>query len=584
MFNKLFALMLFNVLALSVCFASTDNNLQYTYWNPLGSQLLNESVVQSPNKLRESSITMLLSQTEPVSFVLQNTNSNDVEIKSISVVDSKNLNNIKFDFRIVKSWYMGSRNSYIVSKNELANPILTPELLLKDDELIKVDESARVNYIKVFESGHYYYQDISDPHILMPNGAIVSDTNLLRPFVIKSGRGKQVWLNISTNEFVKPGIYSIKILVLYKQNSTLKSLIVPFAVEVLNVKLHDAVLNHSVYYVGQIRDGIKLLSTPKNDKQYIAELKDLKLHGVFYPTQYIGGDSESKIAQYLKIRSSLGFPCDKNYFLNGIAAANVSSLKQLESNVFQLVRIVKENTNCKEPKVYFYGLDEAVGQKLVAESKQWEAIHKAGGYVFTASYAGDIVPNSMEANLDSLIFGATLYNPKSTDVVTMHKLNKEVLLYNFPQTGVPDSFVYRKSYGYYLIKNNFSGAMPFAYQFGFPEQRKKHTVDDLSGGLCFTSSMGYCSVWSNFDDAKFYDHMFTYPTSDGVIDTVQWEGYAAAITDTRYYYTLIDLMQRVCKKNDIRCNFDLISLIDINDPAGTRQRITDKIKFLLGAN
>lgn len=38
------------------------------------------------------------------------------------------------------------------------------------------------------------------------------------------------------------------------------------------------------------------------------------------------------------------------------------------------------------------------------------------------------------------------------------------------------------------------------------------------------------------------------------------------------------------EKNDIRCNFDPMSLIDVDDPVATRQRITDKIKLLLGVN
>ena len=35
--------------------------------------------------------------------------------------------------------------------------------------------------------------------------------------------------------------------------------------------------------------------------------------------------------------------------------------------------------------------------------------------------------------------------------------------------------------------------------------------------------------------------MFTYPTSDGVIDTVQWEGFREGVDDTRYLATLLDL-------------------------------------------
>ncbi len=43
-------------------------------------------------------------------------------------------------------------------------------------------------------------------------------------------------------------------------------------------------------------------------------------------------------------------------------------------------------------------------------------------------------------------------------------------------------------------------------------------------------------------------------------------------------------MKTKCTANDARCNFDPMSLIDVNDPAATRQRIIDKIKLLISKN
>ena len=37
----------------------------------------------------------------------------------------------------------------------------------------------------------------------------------------------------------------------------------------------------------------------------------------------------------------------------------------------------------------------------------------------------------------------------------------------------------------------------------------------------------------------FRDHVFAYPTSNGVIDTIQWEGWREGVDDTRYLATLI---------------------------------------------
>ena len=39
-------------------------------------------------------------------------------------------------------------------------------------------------------------------------------------------------------------------------------------------------------------------------------------------------------------------------------------------------------------------------------------------------------------------------------------------------------------------------------------------------------------------DRTYRDHVFAYPTLNGVIDTIQWEGFREAVDDVRYLTTL----------------------------------------------
>ncbi len=573
-------LMLKNILAfivssISTCFAANVGNLQYIYWNPLGNQLFNESRVLPVVKLKPQMVSMLLNQSEPVSFILQNSGNEDIKVQSISVIDSVKSDNINYDFRVVKNWYMGSQSSIHPTKQELQNPKLTPELLLKNDSLVLVDTKLQKNYVQVNEFSIESYQDISSPTSLMPNGAVVNDTVDLQPFTLKTSEYKQIWLTIKTNLLTKTGVHDLKVKVSYTFGGNKKKLIIPLSFVVLPVILRDDELERSIYYNGQLRDTNQLLSRPKTEVQYIAELKDLKAHGVLYPTQYLLGDTESTIARYIRIRNKLGFPCDKIYFLGGFGDAHISSEMQIRSNIKVLKNIVSSNVSCQNSKIFLYGIDEAVGSDLLSQKKSWQNVVNNDAYVYTASNSDKLTNNNMINSLDLLV---TNNIKESVDLSSMRKLGKDVYLYGQPQTGVPNPFIYRKNYGYYLIQNDYTGAMPFAYQFGFPENLRS---GDLSGGLCFSSKTAYCSIWNNFDSSRYYDHMFAYPTTNGVIDTVQWEGYAAAITDTRYYYTLVDLMKKQCKPSDNRCQFDPMSLIDVDDPAGTRQRIIDKIKLFI---
>ena len=45
--------------------------------------------------------------------------------------------------------------------------------------------------------------------------------------------------------------------------------------------------------------------------------------------------------------------------------------------------------------------------------------------------------------------------------------------------------------------------------------------------------------WNDFDNASYRDHTMAYPTENGVVDTVQWEGFREAVDDVRYLTTLM---------------------------------------------
>ena len=47
------------------------------------------------------------------------------------------------------------------------------------------------------------------------------------------------------------------------------------------------------------------------------------------------------------------------------------------------------------------------------------------------------------------------------------------------------------------------------------------------------------------DHPKYRDHNLTYPTADGVIDTLAWEGFREAVDDVRYLTTLEKLLSNV---------------------------------------
>jgi hypothetical protein len=51
-------------------------------------------------------------------------------------------------------------------------------------------------------------------------------------------------------------------------------------------------------------------------------------------------------------------------------------------------------------------------------------------------------------------------------------------------------------------------------------------------------------IYVDDDGPSFRDHVFAYPTVDGVIDTIQWEGFREGVDDVRYLTTLLKKIER----------------------------------------
>jgi hypothetical protein len=73
--------------------------------------------------------------------------------------------------------------------------------------------------------------------------------------------------------------------------------------------------------------------------------------------------------------------------------------------------------------------------------------------------------------------------------------------------------IYRRDFGLDLWKTHLDGAATWAYQ-------------DAQGG----------HIWNDFSSSGTLT--FTYPTVNGVIDTIAWEGYREGVDDVRYVNTL----------------------------------------------
>ncbi len=434
----------------------------------------------------ELAVSACRGEYEPASFVVDAME----ELRDVTVrcSDAKSagatLPASQIDVRIVKCWWQAG-----VELDDVRHPTLTPELLLKDPEFVSVNHRQKNHTLK-------------DPQA-------PRDADELQPVSIPAATAQQFWVTVHVPEDAKAGSYRGR-LVLKPRNAP--EIVMPLRIEVLPFELEEPALTYSIYYRGQLaadQDG-KIDTDRKSPQQYLAELRDLKAHGVSHPTSYQSFGDQGLFDRAIELRKEAGIVVDPFYSL-GIgtgAPTSPEALEDLETRVRTHLAQVRKH-GIKE--FYIYGIDEAEGDVLKAERAAFKVAHKAGAKVFVAcggatfTLVGDLLDLAVSSG---------------DDPEKWHDVGHRIFNYAGPQVGLEQPETYRRNYGLGLWKAGYDGAMDYAYQ-------------DTFGPSVYVD-----------DDATWRDYIFAYPTVDGVIDTIQWEGFREGVDDVRYLTTLLQAIER----------------------------------------
>ncbi|MCD4728092.1 MAG: hypothetical protein K8R46_10550, partial [Pirellulales bacterium] len=390
------------------------------------------------------------------------------------------------DIYIVKCWWQAG-----VGIGDLRHPTFTPELLLKDPNVVRVDNDKKRNVLR--------------------NPKVPRDAKELQPVFMPAGTAQQFWATVHVPNNAQPGTYRGTIRLEAKNAQPLD---LGLTIEVLPFRLEEPLLEYSIFYRGRLTSDGKgsIGSEAKSEVQYLAEMCNLKAHGVTHPTCY--QPFNKLLDRAIELRKQAGVAVDPFYSvgINTGAPTSPEALKSLKRRVRSAIAQVGRH-GIKE--LYIYGIDEAKGERLKAERDAFNAVHEAGAKVFVACYVGTF---ELVGNLLDLPIYARKLVPN--EAKKWHDAGCRIFNYANPQVGVEQPETYRRNYGLALWKAGYDGACDYAYQHGFGD------------------------IWDDFDSKKYRDHNFTYPTVDGVIDTIQWEGFREGVDDVRYLTTLLKLIER----------------------------------------
>lgn len=453
---------------------------------------------------RQLSVTACRGEYEPASFVLYPFE--DLTHLTVTVSDLRgragSIPASAVDVRSVKCWYQsGEGGMFPINQKKR---VLTPELLLKDDSLVRVDPETKENYLKlVFPSGEVKWRWISNPKPTPEESnwsaaaCPVRDATTMQPVAIPKETAKQYWLTVHVPAKAPSGIYRGRV-ELRTPAGIAGSL--PIRLEVLPFDLEPDHLESSVYFHWgdhQVSDAqASAIYNRRSAEQFRREFENLLAHGVDNPT--VGGSLTGSLRSELAMRQQTGMSNRILYHLTIGAGTPPERLKEVLGVAGEF----------GFEKVYFYGRDEASGDALKAQREEWERVHSLGGKLFVAGYAGDNF--KLMGDLQDLLVCAG--RPSREEAARWHNKGNKIFCYAHPQSGIEEPETYRRNFGLLLDRNDYDGGMTYIYYHD----------------------------WNDFNEATlpYRCHNFVYPTVDGVIDTIQWEGYREGIDDLRYLTTL----------------------------------------------
>lgn len=505
---------------------------------------------------------------EPASFVLWNGGERPKKIK----VRTTNLKGRSYtipatniDVKIVVNWYQSGGAWHGIGRTYpwpggTRNRHLVPELLVNDDELVRVDHAEKTNSLRLAFADGARHVPISEEGSL--RGRIihsvaefpVRDSDILKPILLQPNLAKQIWLTLKIPKDSPPGTYKGAVEVLDGKTTTT----VPLNLQVYPFNLAQPKIKYSVYYRGVLApEKASISSEHKSEVQYRAELKNMVEHGIDSPTLYERED-ERALRRALAIRRDVGIKEQPLFYVSFSTGTHTDArkLRNLQARVRKVLNIARDYD---VTDLYVYGVDEARGKRLESQRLAWHAVREAGAKVFAAGYKGhfEIVGDT----LDLLVQAAS---PSRSEAEKFHRVGHKIFNYAHPQAGPENPEVFRKNYGLLLWQRKFDGAMTYAYQESFG------------------------STWNDFDHHHYRDHNFTYPTVNGVIDTIAWEGFREAVDDVRYVTTLERYVDELSKfdaaatnsslRNAKRYLENLRKMKSLNDLTSVRRKIS---KYLL---
>ena len=448
------------------------------------------------------------------------------------------------DTRLVKRW-MRSGGAWLSYHSDRRQRNLTPDLLIYDDDLIRVDELRRRNYIRLTYPEGVRYVDVSDPdkgHVAWKADVPFEDAKTLQPVKIdEAGRNQQFLLAVDIPADTQPGLYTAPVTFVTDKGEVsaqivLRLLDVALPAEPSPYRDLDRVyVTHMNHF--PLR-ALPLLARTLPERRELAQalLDNIARHHVNHTTDAWNTDELAAMALkagFIPDRihgTKFANPRDWKSFFQGVNE-NELTLADREAGMRASMR-EKEEARAWFAKTF----PQAARQWsiYVSESSWYQAInwkqeengevaHRLGQRVFA------------HGGLRNTRWGADVQDMHSSsqlgdDAAAWSATGGEMINYADPFPGAENPLVFRYLPGWMMYRSGFAGHM----LHGWLNERVPFNewAEDYGG------------------DGNYRNFAMVYPQRGGVITTLAWEGILAGYNDLRWLTRLRQIATAFADSDD----------------------------------
>jgi hypothetical protein len=513
------------------------------------------SVVSAQNEYEASSFVLApVQDANAVTFTVSDLNGKGGTIPSEAV-----------DLKVVKTWYQGGTawQSYFFDDYK---DVLTPELLLNDENLIKVDDATKHNFLRVDYPTGSKYVDVSGspPAPFNMFNEPVADSPVLLPISLKQGQSKQMWVTTKVPKGTPEGIYTGTIAIttdgVPAGQLTLQIRVLPF--ELPSPKTYYD-LNKDFYVM--LYHGSRVLEYMNDthgnaalvDEKLLNEYRDMAEHNaVNIPGPLYNTSTKDYFLHQLDLMEEAGLslnplfgvkqafpPYDVyNRYTDYLSAKKIYDAAPTDANkqvmdqkysywmqgVNNYLPTLDEAYQVASQRVghtnlYFDGWDEAGMTMLQQEQPTWQYVKEhLGAKIFATGNASHLTLPIKE----DFINWAGIIKPENAAAWHATGTDKMITNYAYPHIGPENPALMRQRHGMWLYKANYDATYNYAWYYVF------------------------INPWGDYVDATYRGFNFVYPTQKDVIDTIAWEGFREGVDDIKYATKLQEVAQDALASGD----------------------------------